>query len=570
MTLPTFSDWKVTESFVMTSLRVVLFFGCLLSGAVARSLNAGKDGNPMNVNAFQTTLVAATTFIAGYWIVRPAKGKAKSCKDEYPVNEDKSLTWRNDGGVSKLVPLHPLISESKRKRLTKYTMKEVATHDTKETGLWIVIDEHVYDITNFVARHPGGDLVLLNMAGKDCTDAFANYHSAGIYKTWLPPFLIGKVTDVPSYPHVQDFRNIRQELLRKGLFETSKTFYLKMYAWYTTLFLSSLYMSLACHSFGAHMVGALMMGFFWQQVAGLGHDLGHSSVTQNCTFDNWVGSTVGCALMGISTGWWRRSHNTHHVVCNSIENDPDIQHLPVLAISEKILEKPFWSSYHSKVFQYDAVSQFLVRHQHILFFPVLMVARFNLYAQSWILLLTTDNKDSIVVRNRTHEIVSLLVFASWVLGIALSMPTWFESVAWVLVSHLFTGLLHVQIVLSHYSMEAYHGNAYNDASDEWYTMQIKTSLDVTCPEWFDFFHIGLQHQVEHHLFPMLPRHNLRIARRMVKAVCLKHDIPYHEVSFFEGVKRTYLAMRHTAFEARSGKYDAQSIEIIRDLLNAHG
>jgi delta8-fatty-acid desaturase len=60
-------------------------------------------------------------------------------------------------------------------------------------------------------------------------------------------------------------------------------------------------------------------------------------------------------------------------------------------------------------------------------------------------------------------------------------------------------------------------------------MQIATTMDVTCPEWLDWLHGGLQFQIEHHLFPRVPRHNLRKVRYLVKAHCKKHDIYYHEV-----------------------------------------
>ncbi|CAB9519250.1 Bifunctional delta 6-fatty acyl acetylenase/desaturase [Seminavis robusta] len=519
-------------------------------------------------NTVQVVLASATALLVGYLMTYPTKEETKT---EYPaVNKDKTLIWREDRGISKLVPLHPRGADDPT-ILKKYTMAEVAKRDSPAEA-WIVIDERVYDITNFVAKHPGGEKVLYNMAGKDCTDAFANYHSAAIYKKWLPPYLIGQVTDVPVYPHVQDFRDIRQELMRRGLFETNPVYYYKLYAWFATLFVSSLYLTLQCQSTAAHMLGATLMGMFWQQLAGWGHDIGHSSISHNFQYDNLVGSTIGSAVLGISVGWWKRSHNTHHVVCNSIENDPDIQHMPFMAVTPEIMKEPFWSSYHDKVIFVDAAARFFIRHQHWFFLAIMAAGRFNLYAQSWILLLTTINrKDAIVMYYRVHEMISLTFFALWVIAVVCSLPTWLEAAGWIIISHGVSGLLHLQITLSHFSMDTYHGNAYNDASDEWYTMQIKTTLNVDCYDWMDWFHVGLQYQIEHHLYPTLPRHNLPIAKQMVEQVCKKHGIQYNETTFFQGVIKTILCLRETAMEARKGKFDYRtSTSHIRDLLNANG
>ena len=67
------------------------------------------------------------------------------------------------------------------------------------------------------------------------------------------------------------------------------------------------------------------------------------------------------------------------------------------------------------------------------------------------------------------------------------------------------------------------------------------------------FHGGLQFQVEHHLFPRLPRHNLRKARELVRAFCKKHDVEYKELGFFDGSVRLFRKMREVAHSARTLK-----------------
>mmetsp|Transcript_2674 Transcript_2674/g.7783 ORF Transcript_2674/g.7783 Transcript_2674/m.7783 type:complete len:201 (+) Transcript_2674:1232-1834(+) len=182
----------------------------------------------------------------------------------------------------------------------------------------------------------------------------------------------------------------------------------------------------------------------------------------------------------------------------------------------------------------------------------MMFARFNLYVQSWTLLLSSSGRE---VHYRRIEAAALVVYATWVAAVALSMPTWAETVGWILISHAVTALLHVQITVSHWAMETYHGHGYNDETDEWYITQLKTTMNVATPECLDWLHIGLQFQIEHHLYPRLPRHNLRKARELVRAVCAKHGIPYHEPGFFEANALTISALRDAALEARKAKRD---------------
>jgi len=459
------------------------------------------------------------------------------------------MIWREDEGKSFRVPAFYAPKNNKKVR-TDLTMAEVAKHDKRDDA-WIIIDGHCYDVTSYVDTHPGGWLPIANLAGKDVTDAFANYHPARVYKTLLPAFYIGEVTDYEVSDFVREHRALRQQLLERNLFETNPWYYVIKFAILTVAFAVMLYTTLVLEQ---RVLGAIFLGMFWQQLAFVGHDVGHNALSHVRKLDLFWGTAFGNLTGGISLAWWKRSHNVHHIVCNSVENDPDIQHIPLIAITQKMF-RPFWSSYHRREYRMDnIIGRFLVGHQHLLFYPIMGFARFNLYVQSWLLLLSTEK-----IQHKTLEIVSLLGFFAWFGTFLSTFPTWGDVFLFLVVSHFVSGFLHVQITLSHFYMDTYNGRAYNDDSDEWFSMQLKTTMNVDCPEWLDWFHGGLQFQIEHHLYPRLPRHNLRKARTLVKAFCKKHGLRYYEPGFIQGNIEMMKALAEVAADARSDeKFEASS------------
>ncbi|GAM90433.1 hypothetical protein ANO11243_084760 [Dothideomycetidae sp. 11243] len=70
---------------------------------------------------------------------------------------------------------------------------EVAKHNT-EDSLWTIIDHRVYDLTDFLDAHPGGSVVLQQVAGEDATTAFYNLHRQEVL-TKYASLCIGQIGD---------------------------------------------------------------------------------------------------------------------------------------------------------------------------------------------------------------------------------------------------------------------------------------------------------------------------------------------------------------------------------------
>merc|ERR1719181_1770625 len=72
------------------------------------------------------------------------------------------------------------------------TMEEVAKHNTK-TDWWVVVDDKVLDVTKFLKDHPGGELAILTLAGKDATKEFNMIHPPDVIPKYAPDAIMGNL-----------------------------------------------------------------------------------------------------------------------------------------------------------------------------------------------------------------------------------------------------------------------------------------------------------------------------------------------------------------------------------------
>ena len=76
--------------------------------------------------------------------------------------------------------------------MNSYTIEEVSFHNS-ENDAWIVINHFVYDITDFINKHPGGKSLLLQVAGTDATDYFNELHQPSILEDYAENYKIGEL-----------------------------------------------------------------------------------------------------------------------------------------------------------------------------------------------------------------------------------------------------------------------------------------------------------------------------------------------------------------------------------------
>lgn len=411
-------------------------------------------------------------------------------------------------------------------------------HACRDRGWVALADGKIYDLTHFARVHPGGEHIIHALAGRDAADLFRAFHPnipgearAHAMLKRLPVVAYLDADGADRSPLQRDLNQLRTALEQDGSYRTSAAFYLAQAAWLSLLLAAALSLTLAATTLAQTLFAAGASALFLQQTAFVGHDAGHSAITHRRGWDRAIGLLVGPVLTGLSISWWRDSHNTHHVVTNEAENDPDIQHLPVLCVIQQAVQRGgLQSSYHRKHFLIDNVARFFVRWQAVLCAPLLLVSRFNLYVQSvgWFF-----SWRAAKVRRRDAAL-ELALIGLHHLGVALlvaQLPAWRLRLAWYLTTTCLASILNIQIVSSHFGMDVLNepGDVGRDA--QFLRQQLVTTTDISTTAASAWFFGGLQHQVAHHVFPRIPRHRLRGLAGRLKVLCKQHGVEYREDSF---------------------------------------
>ncbi|KAJ5153727.1 uncharacterized protein N7500_009166 [Penicillium coprophilum] len=361
-------------------------------------------------------------------------------------------------------------------------------------------------------------------------------------------------SDLSRYPRldqmsqdevISQYRQLDKKLQSEGLYKCPYSSYAVEFIRYSALFT----LFLICLHYSYYTLSSIFLGLLWHLLSFLVHDAGHLSITHGFHTDSCIGIFVADFIGGLSVGWWKRNHNVHHIKTNSPEHDPDIQHMPFFAISSRFFAS-LRSTYYDRDMPFDAASQWFIKHQHYLYYPILLMGRFNLYRLAWTYLLDPKQapRKGSAWWHRYLEMTGQVFFWYWYgyRTLYLSIPTWSSRIVFLFVSHMVTAPLHVQLTLSHFAMSTVDGGLHESFAQK----MVRTTMDVDCPPWLDFMHGGLNFQVVHHLFPRLPRHNLRRAQKYVKEFCDEVEIPYVIFTFTRGNKEVISRLGEVAEQLR--------------------
>ncbi len=314
----------------------------------------------------------------------------------------------------------------------------------------------------------------------------------------------------PAARSPQPYAELKRRVEAAGLLEKRPGYYALMLVTNTLAFVTTLWLFTVAHNIWATIGLAVLLGLVSGQLGFQLHDSGHRQMFASRRVNPLIGIVTGDGLLGMSHGWWVDKHNRHHGNPNHQDLDPDID-VGVIAYSEEQAKAK------------TGLARWIVRHQAGLFFPLLFGLAWTMHIASVRFLMRTTE------RLRWVEVVTLCVHAlAFPALMVLMVGPW--RALMVLVIQKCVGGFYLASVFApnHKGMPQIEKGQELD----FLRSQVLTSRNVRSHPLTDLLYGSLNYQIEHHLFPTMPRCNIRRAHKIVREYCAELGVPYHETSIY--------------------------------------
>lgn len=309
---------------------------------------------------------------------------------------------------------------------------------------------------------------------------------------------------------------LRKQVEEAGLTKSTRRQYAIMTAITAMLLSGSMALAIASNSMLGFVAGTLFVAFFAVQFGFIGHDAAHRCIAKNDFIAALYGQFSLTYIFGVSYHHWWQRHNDHHANPNDEELDPDVKNM-AFAFSEE----------HAR--RQKGFFKLTTRYQDYLLFFLLFFGVYSLKLTSIGHLLKHKNKmhifDAALLIAHYATFVALPIYiAGWLKGLL------FYAI-WSALSGFYFGMVFLP---NHFGMKT----VKTDDDMDFMAQQLITSRDINAPRIFDFLFGGLNYQIEHHLFPSMPRKHLRKAKIIVRQFCKEHNLFYYD----QNVRDTYKSL----------------------------
>jgi fatty acid desaturase len=323
------------------------------------------------------------------------------------------------------------------------------------------------------------------------------------------PSPAGAPAQAPTDPAV--YTRLRRIITEAGLLERRYGYYLMRFVTAFALFAGALALTLTAlpAGWGWTALAALAIGFTSRQLGIIGHDAGHLAVFRS-ERNNWLlGQLCLDLVLGMSFWSWRERHNKHHVLTNDIEDDPDLEFGGLFTLDETAAASQ------------TGLRRWVTRYQAWLFVPIVTLTLDLAFRSDGWLFTLRELRGWRRIQEVSLLLLSVALWASPFLLLGWRWLAIYIGAQWV--GNLYLGLVFAP---NHKGMPTWAAGQKLPFLDR----QVLSSCNVRAGAIEDYLYSGLNYQIEHHLFPSMPRANFKRAQAIVQPFCASIGMPYETLS----------------------------------------
>jgi fatty acid desaturase len=265
-------------------------------------------------------------------------------------------------------------------------------------------------------------------------------------------------------------------------------------------------------------LNAIFMAFFQVQCIIIGHDSMHKQLFRRSSENDLVSLFIWNFMSGISHTWFHAYHTKHHVNSNRIGVDPN-------------LEVPFAMTGRDEIEGTTGFRRLYIKYQVLFFIPFLFLSGGDFLKRTMKFIPEMKAGLKMVI-----ELVVMLVHYLIFLGLPFLWLPLRHFLLYVIILYGLAGFYAGMVfATNHFGMPIFT----EDEKVSYIVQQTTSSRNIKSSPLIDWVFGGLNFQIEHHLFPTIPRYHLYTTQKIVKTYCQTHELPYHEPTLSETFREMF-------------------------------
>lgn len=394
--------------------------------------------------------------------------------------------------------------------------------------MWI-INGTIYDLRNFLDKHPGGREILEESYGQDdLTAAFESYHSLSDKNKILNIMEKYKVKDIEKTNFIfnkDSFYYILSEKVKNKLNNNTKAdiiTYIKVII-QLNLYIISFYYAFLSNKYNFFKyINAIFAGHILIQLGFCSmHDASHCAFSKNKYVNKYISLIWNSLALWDSKLWIKHHSIRHHSFTGDNDKDPDIIHFKPFIRKNKNIDK-------NKYFKIPKKFLKLFYLFTLFIFPGMFTGQGFLYNFIWL-------RKKYLWKMELSKFYKISFIELFIKSILIFSILYSNNFLLILLYFISQNITYSLFILPDHDTLETHINIINYKNKDWGEVQVRNSGNF-CNEnkLITYLFGGINYQIEHHLFPSLCHIHYPKIKKIVMETCKEFNIPYvHNDSLYK-------------------------------------